>query len=390
MLIPLKKVERGLREVTLNRLEEWRSKAEVAKLAESAWKEAVKLALKEGEEPPLKPASANPGPEPVMPRLAVSDATVEKLAVIMAVQPRGMLVARDELAGWLQSMSRYSGGSDRPFWLEAYGGRSFSVERMGRDPVYVDRLTIGVLGGIQPDRLRSLLLKSDDDGLLARFVPVWPHPAPVKRPDVVHDETFIEAAIEGLLSLEMPTDEGGRQHPWFVPFSEDTRNKLDDFSKDVRRWEGDAEGLLLSFIGKLPGLVVRLSLVIGMMDWASGEANLPAEITVQHFGRAAHMVESYLLPMARRAYAEQSGGPVQRSAKALAALIQEERWATFTPRDVRRRQRTHLLDMKAIDPAIRLLESADLIRPVSVPAGPKGGAPTRLFSVNPLVLEAQA
>lgn len=85
--------------------------------------------------------------------------------MVVARQPRGTLLARDELSGWLQGMTRYAGGgSDRPFWLEAYGGRGYTVERMGRDPVHIDRLSIGVTGGIQPDRLKTLLIRSDDDG----------------------------------------------------------------------------------------------------------------------------------------------------------------------------------------------------------------------------------
>ncbi|WP_134679574.1 YfjI family protein [Paracoccus ravus] len=390
VLVPLKKAERAMREKVQGDLDDWRAKAEVAKLAESAWKEAVKAAIKAGDEPPARPASANPGDEPAMPRLALADATVEKLAVIMSSQPRGTLLARDELAGWLQGMSRYSGGgSDRPFWLEAYGGRSYSVERMGRDPVYIDRLTIGVLGGIQPDRLRSLLIKTDDDGLLARLMPAWPHPAPVKRPDAQQDDAFLDGALQRLLSLQMPADESGHIRPWFVPFSEDARELLDHFRKAVREWEADAEGLLLSFIGKLPGVAVRLSLVLGMMEWASQEAVEPVEVSINHFGRAAHLVESYLLPMARRAYAEHSGSPAQRSARALVALIQEEGWEHFTARDVRRKQRAHLQDMEAINPAIKVLETADLIQPVEVPSGPKGGAPKRLFVVNPAVMEGK-
>lgn len=53
-------------------------------------------------------------------------------------------------------MNRYSGGGDRQFWLEAFGGRGFTVERMGREPLTIDMLSIGVVGGIQPDRLKSL------------------------------------------------------------------------------------------------------------------------------------------------------------------------------------------------------------------------------------------
>jgi hypothetical protein len=37
----------------------------------------------------------------------------------------------------------------------------------------------------------------------------------------------------------------------------------------VRRWEAEAEGLLLSFVGKLPGMAARLSLVLAFLDWAA-------------------------------------------------------------------------------------------------------------------------
>jgi len=389
VLNPLKKVERALREQAQSEVTEWKARAEVAKLAESAWKEAVKVAIKSGDSVPSRPASANAGKEPIIPRLAVTDTTVEKLAVIASVQPRGALLARDELAGWLLGMSRYSsGGSDRPFWLEAYGGRSYSVEHMGRDSVYVDRLSVGVIGGIQPDRLRSLLMKTDDDGLLARFLPVWPIPAPVKRPDLSYDESFMENIIHRLLSLHMHTDENGTVRPRIISFSEDSRVLLDSFREIARGWESDAEGLLLSFIGKLAGLAVRLSLVIGMMEWASGEAEEPQEITVQHFGRAAHLVESYLLPMARRAYTDASIPKAERAARRLVKLIQEKGWRQFATREVLRSGQSGLTNSDDLNPALSALEEADIIRSVSTSSGVQGGRPQRLFTVNPVVFRS--
>jgi hypothetical protein len=47
----------------------------------------------------------------------VADTTVEALAAILQGLPKGVLHVRDELAGWLLNLSRYSGGTDRPFWL---------------------------------------------------------------------------------------------------------------------------------------------------------------------------------------------------------------------------------------------------------------------------------
>jgi hypothetical protein len=280
-------------------------------------------------------------------------------------------------------MARYSGGTDRPFWLEAFGGRSYSTERLGRKPVYIPRLTIGVLGGIQPDRLKSLLFEADDDGLLARFWPIWPDPVPVKRPTAVGNDTLIEAVLARLLSLDLVTGEDGEARPWFVPFDEPARALLDDFRAEVRRWEAEAEGLLLSFIGKLPGMAARLALVLSCLDWASGEGDEPRGLGGAHFGRAAHLVESYLLPMARRAYAEASVPKAVRAAKRLAHLIREQGWRRFTSRDVLRLDRSGLGTAAELNPALEVLEDGDVIRPVAAPRSPQGGRPARVYDVNP-------
>src|SRR5690606_3258055 len=135
-LQPLRKAERPLREAAGAERQAWAEKAELAKLAEQAWREAAKAALKAGETPPERPEDGNAGPRPQVPRLVATDGTIENLGAILGARPRGTLQFRDELAGWLEGMQRYSGGgNDRPFWLEAFGGRGYSVERMGREPL---------------------------------------------------------------------------------------------------------------------------------------------------------------------------------------------------------------------------------------------------------------
>ena len=387
VLLPLKSIEREIRQRAEVEIAAWRDRSEVAKIAHSSWKEATKAALKEGTQVPVKPAEADPGPEPHLPCLSVADSTVERLAVILARQPRGTLMARDELSGWLLGMTRYAGGgSDRPFWLEAYGGRGYRVERMGRGPVYIDRLTVGVTGSIQPDRLRSLLVKTDDDGLLARFLPVWPDPAPIKRPQAAPDDRFIQHALQRLHALDLVTDETGEQRPWFMPFNEDARDLLDAFRSSVRSWEADADGLLLSFIGKLPGLAVRLSLILAHLDWVCGETDPPQEIGLSPLGRAAHHVDAYILPMARRAYGAASHSRADRAALRLVETIRKHRWAQFTSREVLRLDRADMGTVAELNPILKILEENGIIRSVDSPPNRRGGRRTRLFAVNPAVL----
>ena len=387
VLQPLRKVERPLRESAEAQHKDWVDKAELAKLVESTWRENAKAAIKAGEIPPERPKGCEAGPPPHIPRLMLNDATIERLGVILAQQPRGTLQVRDELVGFLAGMQRYAGGgTDRQFWLEAFGGRAFTVERMGREPLTIDRLSICVLGGIQPDRLKTLLLKSDDDGLLARFMPIWPEPAPVQRPQAWADELLMESALTRLLTLDFVTDEAGETRPSFIPFTEDAQRLMHEIKVEARGWEAKAEGLMLSFIGKLPGLTARLALVLAFLDWATEGAEEPREITHQHFGRAAHLVESHLLPMARRAYADAATPKAERAARRLVALIREQGWQRFTSREVQRLDRSGLGSKAEIDPALALLIDGDIIRPVDPPATPQGGAPKRLFTVNPAIL----
>lgn len=383
---PLRKVERPLRAAADTEQAAWRERAEVAALADKAWKAVAAAAIKAGDTPPERPTDCDAGPAPHIPRLVVNDCTIERLGAIIASQPRGTLQCRDELAGWLEGMTRYSAGSDRPFWLEAYGGRGFTVERMSRAPLTIDRLTIGVMGGIQPDRLKTLLFKSDDDGLLARFMPIWPEPVPLRRPGQWTDEALLDRTLERLLTLDMVADDHGGQKPMFVPFTEDARKLMDDFRVAVRRWEADAEGLLLSFVGKLPGLAARLSLVLACLDWAAEGDDMPSQVEADHFKRAAELVGNYALPMARRAYADAAVPPAERSARRLVATIREKGWERFTTRELMKLERAGLTTAAELDPALSLLEDADCIRSVEQPAKPQGGRPSRRFIVNPALL----
>jgi hypothetical protein len=86
-----------------------------------------------------------------------------------------------------------------------------------------------------------LLLNADDDGLLARFLPLWPEPAAVRRPSAFGDAALIDGVPAKLLSLDLVTGEDGEARPWYVPFSEPARASMDDFRKALRGWSPSAK-----------------------------------------------------------------------------------------------------------------------------------------------------
>ncbi|WP_134682438.1 DUF3987 domain-containing protein [Paracoccus ravus] len=387
VLAPLRRAERPLRQAAEAEMAAWEKRVKLAKLAQEMWDKKARAALDKGNPPPPLPKEVDAGPAPHIPRLVVNDGTVERLGVIAQAQPKGFLQMRDELAGWLLTMEARNGGSDRAFWLEAYGGRSFTVERLGRPPLTVGRLAIGALGGIQPDRLNDLLTKASDDGLLARFLPIWPGRVPVKQPERFASDAVADAAMERLTAMQMPLSEDGEPRPWFVPFGSDAQAMMNDWRATCAEWESGVDGLLLSFIGKLPGLAARLSLVLAAIGHAfDGEPDpVQRPIGQAELGRACHFIESYALPMARRAYGAASLPQSERAARRLVGLIGEKGWERFTAREVRRMQRAGLAGMAEINSALSVLEEADLIRAVTDAAAPSGGRPQRLFLVNPAI-----
>ena len=123
------------------------------------------------------PQTAIEPPRPVEPCLMTVDATVESLGPLLVAQPKGFLERREELAGWIGSFDKYGRGSgERNFWIEAYNGHSHNIrrEKFKGGSLDIKYLTISIEGSMQPDKLGTLLLEGDDDGLTARFLFSWP------------------------------------------------------------------------------------------------------------------------------------------------------------------------------------------------------------------------
>ena len=138
--------------------------AELAKYKEAVaeWKRMPKE--QRGEEPE-RPATCE--------RVLCGDVTIEAIAERLRCAPRGLLLVRDELAGWIGSFNQYKsrGGGDVGNWLEAHGGRSMLIDRKTGEQrtVYIPRASVGVCGGIQPGTLkRSLTQEFHDNGFCAR------------------------------------------------------------------------------------------------------------------------------------------------------------------------------------------------------------------------------
>ena len=121
-------------------------------------------------------------------------------------------------------MSRYSGGQDNEFWLEAWNGNPYLVERMGRPPISVEHLLVGVVGGLQPDKLSKSFI-ADMDGMYARILFCWP-PEPNYQP-LTDDVTECEPEVINALSRLVNLPCGEEFTPKMVPLSSEARARFE-------------------------------------------------------------------------------------------------------------------------------------------------------------------
>lgn len=123
-------------------------------------------------------------PKPRPQQVVADDITIEGLARVLRDNPRGLLVARDELVGWVLSFNQYRrAGDDRQRWLQAWRTLPWRINRATRDePIIVTRPTISLAGTMPPDTL-SLLQDERQDGFIDRILFTYPDPAHYAWPE---------------------------------------------------------------------------------------------------------------------------------------------------------------------------------------------------------------
>lgn len=237
--------------------------------------------------------SAPPAPPE---RLRINDTTVEAAQEILKNTSRGILCVQDELAGWFASMERNGKGKggDNSFWLQAFNGGHFSVDRVGRGAVAIENLSVSLVGGIQPDKIRGLMAESADDGMMQRFFPIVlsdsGYDKDVETPDV-HDR--YEALLDRLRALKPPSGFLGDFPLRFDDEAQAFRSELARRHVDMVTALAPANSKLASHVGKYNGLFARLCVIWHCVEHADAET-VPEMVSAATARRVSDFMHGFL------------------------------------------------------------------------------------------------
>ena len=360
------------------------------------WKEERQAALAgkpPQDPPPMPPDAIDPG-NFISPRLYATDPTIERLALLLQARPRGMTLIRDELSGLFSNMGRYSGGSDRPFWLEAWNGGRHVVERVS-GTVTVDHLLNGVIGGFQPDKI-ARAFAGDEDGMYARFLYAWPLP-PDYHPltnDVSEVEPEFQSALIALVRLPAE-DAEGQFVPQDIWLSEGAIERFEAFRRFTDETKRELDGRERQWFVKGETQVLRLAGTLAYMGWAfslggtstEGVGGItaalePTRIAEEFMVSAIRLWREYFWPHARAALRQI--GLAERHADARRALL----WIKARGKDevsreeIRRDALGQSLDADQTQHLLDGLVKAGWLRPTSIDTS---GRRKYRWQVNPRI-----
>ena len=321
----------------------------------------------------IRPQERGAGPaEPVLEHFLTTDSTIEALAHLAARAP-GVVLVRDELAGWVNSFNSYRKGGDRQSFLSSWAGAAIKVDRRSREGcVFVEQPVVCVAGGVQPDMVGALADEAGRrDGFLERIL--WAMPE--VRPNFWTDAEVSPATSESLDRIFRALR--------YSPTSEEAVT-LSPEAKDLwRAWHDDnaviaagTPGIMGGVSAKLPRQVARLALVLHCasnpedMDRPLAAGTMEAAIVLAEFHRqhaaAALALISGTSPSPGAVLAERVFGVLAKAGDA--GVPMTGLYRTFNGH----------VSAAEFDVALAILQGDGRAEKVSVPTG---GRPTEMWRI---------
>jgi hypothetical protein len=341
-----------------------------------------KQALRKDAEPSQEPE------KPISKRLVVNDVTIEALAILLEENPRGVLVARDELSGWLSSFNQYKSGrgSDDSGWLELHRGGVLSVDRKTaeRRTIYVPRASASLTGTIQPGVMRRGYGKeSFENGMVARTLFAMPPARQRTWSDGnvnPHTTNRIREIYAALAALEFDA----QGEPVDLPLTNEAQAIFNEFVNELGAEQftlGDSR--LEAAWSKLEGYAPRLALIIHLVRAAINDPDLTDldRIDEQTITAGITLVR-WFGHEARRVYADMGISDEDRNRVRLIEIINRH-GGSITTRELARNCRPYAAS-GAAEAALEELVALKLGAWQSDRPGLSGGRPQKHFVLTPL------
>jgi hypothetical protein len=376
---PVRRLEKEAHARSVLERKRYEAELECWEREKAAWKSSKSTA-----DPPEKPE-----PPPAL-RYLVSDVTLEALAGILRDNPRGVLLAVEELAGWTGSFGRYhtNGTNEQALWLPLYNAMPLFCDRKTGPPgerrIMVPRAGVWIAGTTQPGTLRRILTTEHREaGLAARLLLAWP-PRTVKDWSEADVDPELEAELAGIVerlyALHQEPQRDGEPGPLVIEMTPDAKNVYKEFYRRHTREQVALEGDLAAAFSKLEEVAARLALIHHYACVAGDPTRDDPRVVDAASMRAGVTYADWFKHEACRVNELFVESTEDEERRRLVDWIIATGGAV-TARDAQRGLR-RLRAPGAAEEALEALVAAELGAWTPIPTTERGGQPTRLFTLN--------
>ena len=329
--------------------------------------------------------------DPTPERVLIEDATVEKIAVLLNENPRGVMAYHDEISSLFETFQQKDRKQDRGFYLKGWNGTgSHTVDRIVRGSMRIKNMCLSVIGGVQPSKIAPLVDEvhsgKNDDGLMQRFGSmVWPDPVreycyidslPKGTEEARRIFKKLNAFDPGARGLKRLTDDAGGHY--YLKFHGDAqdyfREWITELETERRGFVGFVSDLPSSQISKFRGLMPKLALIFQLIDLVA-EVDNSNEISLKNAKLAADWC-NFFRSHAARLYANTVSSEFTGAKRILAALRAGDVPERFTPRDIQRKCWGGLTKKDAVHSALLVLKDYGWVWSIELKTG---GRPSTVY-----------
>jgi len=249
--------------------------------------------------------------KPFFIKYMISDFTPEALAEVHKNNRRGIGVYVDELAGWFKNFDRYHKGAEAERWLSVWSCNPIDVSRVSSEPIVISLPFISVGGNIQPAILSELGGNGrSNNGFIDRIL--FAFPIELKKSYWSTNQipaTTVESwniIMNKILGIVQQYNQQGNPQPTIINFESNAYNVLSAWQrKNTDICNMSDNDALAGINSKLEIYVVRLSLILEMLSWASSNSTTSvlhvsektvnsAILLIEFFRKTAHKVHSII------------------------------------------------------------------------------------------------
>jgi hypothetical protein len=322
----------------------------------------------------------------------------------MSDNPRGIVIVKDELTGFVRGLNQYRGGkgADREFWLSGWAGAPAKKNRAGNHeagPLHIPHPFVGVTGMLCPDMLPEIRGdlhrgESQADGFADRFLWSFPDPA-----DAV-GETWAEVpedlergyaeVMADLLGKLLVTEQDGaatRERPYFVTLDGDARAAWERFTTDMARQMNDLDKFdpFRGVLSKLRGYTLRFSALLWALRRICAELSPDAEMDAETIRRSVRLTDYFRAHGCRALGVGWADRPNRVARRLLGWLARNPDLKAFTRSQafINLKDQRSVRTSEALEPVFRLLVDHQYLRPLDATGRSRPGPVPETYVVNP-------